>query len=51
MRVHRNSLVAIAHVEGIERDGEGHQAVRLRGGATLPVSRRLATEVLRRLSR
>jgi DNA-binding LytR/AlgR family response regulator len=25
--------------------------VRLRGGATLPVSRRLATEVLRRVSR
>ena len=51
VRVHRNSLAAVAHIEGIERDGEGHQAVRLRGGATLPVSRRLATEVLRRLSR
>jgi DNA-binding LytR/AlgR family response regulator len=49
--VHRNSLVAVAHIEAIERDGEGHQVVRLRGGATLPVSRRLATEVLRRVSR
>jgi two-component system response regulator AlgR len=51
VRVHRNSLVAVAHIEGIDRDDEGHQAVRLRGGATLPVSRRLATEVLRRVSR
>jgi two-component system response regulator AlgR len=51
VRVHRNSLVAVAHIEGIDRDEEGHQAVRLRGGATLPVSRRLATEVLRRVSR
>jgi two-component system response regulator AlgR len=51
VRVHRNSLVAVAHIEGIDRDDEGHQSVRLRGGATLPVSRRLATEVLRRVSR
>jgi two-component system response regulator AlgR len=51
VRVHRNSLVAVAHIVGVERDGEGHQAVRLRGGATLPISRRLVTEVLRRVSR
>ncbi len=51
VRVHRNSLVAVQHIEGIERDGEGRQVVRLHGGATLPVSRRLATEVARRLSR
>ena len=51
VRVHRNALVAVAHIEGVERDGEGHQAVRLRGGGTLPVSRRLATEVQRRVSR
>jgi two-component system response regulator AlgR len=51
VRVHRNSLVAIAHIEGIERDADGRHRVRLRGGSTLPVSRRLATEVLRRLSR
>ena len=50
VRVHRNSLVAVAHIEGIERDAEGHQHVRLRGGATLPVSRRLAAEVARTLS-
>jgi two-component system response regulator AlgR len=51
VRVHRNSLVAVAHIERIERDDDGHQSVRLRGGAMLPVSRRLATEVLRRVSR
>jgi two-component system response regulator AlgR len=50
VRVHRNSLVAVAHIEGLERDGDGHQHVRLRDGSTLPVSRRLATDVAKRLS-
>jgi len=50
VRVHRNSLAAIAHVEGIERGADGQQVVRLRGGGTLPVSRRLATDVARTLS-
>ncbi len=50
VRVHRNSLAAIAHVEGVERDADGHQVVRLRGGGTLPVSRRLAVDVARTLS-
>jgi two-component system response regulator AlgR len=49
VRVHRNSLVAMAHIRGIERDSDGRQAVRMSGGATLPVSRRLASEVARRL--
>ena len=50
VRVHRNSLVAIAHVECLERGADGHQVVRLRNGAgVLAVSRRLATEVARRL--
>jgi two-component system response regulator AlgR len=50
VRVHRNSLVAIAHVECLERDAEGHHTFRLRnGGGSLAVSRRLATEVARRL--
>lgn len=50
VRVHRNSLVAIAHVECLERDADGHHTVRLRaGGGNLAVSRRLATEVVRRL--
>jgi two-component system, LytTR family, response regulator AlgR len=50
VRIHRNSLVAIAHIEGLERDAEGHQFVRLRGGGTLAVSRRLATDVAKTLS-
>ena len=45
VRVHRNALAAIAHIEGLERGPDGRHTVRLRGGATLPVSRRLATEV------
>ena len=50
VRVHRNSLVALAHIEGLERDATGHQVVRLRNGAgTLAVSRRLAAEVVRKL--
>jgi two-component system, LytTR family, response regulator AlgR len=51
VRIHRNSLVAIAHVVALERNTAGHHVVRLRGGATLPVSRRLAAEVTRRVSR
>ncbi len=51
VRIHRNSLAALAHIEGLERDGEGHHVVRLRGGGSLPVSRRLAPEVIRRLRR
>lgn len=50
VRIHRNTLVALAQVEALERDAEGHVAVRLRhGGGLLPVSRRLASEVQRRL--
>ena len=51
VRIHRNSLVAIAHVVALERNTAGHHVVRLRGGSTLPVSRRLAAEVTRRVSR
>ncbi len=51
VRVHRKTLVALAHIEGLERDAAGHQVVRLRNGAgTLAVSRRLAAEVTRRLT-
>lgn len=50
VRIHRNALVAIGEVEGLERDAEGHHHVRMKGGATLPVSRRLATDVARTLS-
>lgn len=50
VRVHRKTLVALAHIEGLERDAAGRHLVRLRHGAgMLAVSRRLAPEVLRRL--
>jgi len=50
VRVHRSALVALAHVESLERDAEGHFTVNLRqGGGRLQVSRRLAAEVQRRL--
>lgn len=50
VRVHRNALVAVRHVEAVDRDPEGHYRIRLRGTApSLDVSRRLATDVLRRL--
>ncbi|MBX3704359.1 MAG: response regulator transcription factor [Steroidobacteraceae bacterium] len=49
VRIHRNALAAVGYIEGMERDAEGHQHVRLRGGSTLPVSRRLATDVAKRL--
>jgi len=50
VRVHRNALVAIAQVDALEREADGRCVVHLRhGGGSLPVSRRLAAEVLRRL--
>lgn len=50
VRVHRSALVAVAHIEALERALDGACLVRLRhGGGELPVSRRLAGEVARRL--
>lgn len=50
LRIHRNTLVATAQVTGIHRDALGNTEVSLRDvQAHLPVSRRLAGEVRRRL--
>lgn len=50
VRIHRNALVAVEHIEALERDDEGAFRVRLRGRAeTFEVSRRLAPDVARRL--
>ena len=50
LRVHRNALVAKAHVRGIERDANGHQYVRLDGvDDRVEVSRRLAPAIRRLL--
>lgn len=49
MRVHRNALVAVRHIESIERHGDGRHAVKLHhGGGEIDVSRRLVADVLRR---
>jgi len=50
VRVHRNALVAVAQIERVERDADGHHVVHLRhGGGQLKVSRRLVGELLRQL--
>jgi two-component system response regulator AlgR len=50
MRIHRNALVAIEHIEALERDDEGQARLKLkRIPETLEVSRRLLAEVKERL--
>ncbi len=50
VRIHRNALVALRHIESIERVADGSYAVRLRGIADLfTVSRRLGGDLLRRI--
>ena len=50
VRVHRNALVGVRHLERIERTAEGQYFVHLRGcQSPLPVSRRLAGELKERL--
>ena len=50
VRVHRNALVAIAHIAGLTRDDAGNHLVSLHGcDTTLPVSRRLMSQVRTRL--
>jgi two-component system response regulator AlgR len=46
VRIHRNALVSVRYLEGIERNSEGQYFVRLRGcDAPLQVSRRMAGEL------
>lgn len=50
LRIHRNTLVAVAHVNALERDELGNANVVLRDVAgKLPVSRRLLSQVRKRL--
>lgn len=50
LRIHRNTLVAVAHVTALERAALGGASIVLRGLAErLPVSRRLLGQVRRRL--
>ena len=49
VRIHRNALVSVRFLEGIERNTEGQYFVRLRGcPAPLQVSRRMASELRER---
>jgi two-component system response regulator AlgR len=49
VRIHRNALVSVRYLEGIERVGDGQYFVRLRGcEAPLQVSRRMASELRER---
>jgi two-component system, LytTR family, response regulator AlgR len=49
VRIHRNALVAVKYLEGIERGSDGQYFVRLRGSsARLAVSRRMAGELKER---
>ena len=51
VRAHRSLLVAVAHVEALERAGEDGYALRLRGEAEpLAVSRRQVAELRKRLT-
>jgi len=50
VRIHRNSLVALRHVQAVERAPEGQYVVRFKGcDDALPVSRRHAAEALRQI--
>lgn len=46
IRIHRNTLVALEHILGLEKDDEGNLTIRIQGIETrLPVSRRHASHV------
>jgi two-component system response regulator AlgR len=46
VRIHRNALVSVRYLDGIERNADGQYFVRLRGAAApLQVSRRMASEL------
>ena len=50
VRVHRSTLVSVAHIEAMAKDQEGHYVVRLKGlEECFQVSRRLAPAVLQKL--
>ena len=52
VRVHRSTLVAVAHIEALAKDEEGHYEIRLKGlDERFSVSRRLAPAVVQRLKK
>jgi two-component system response regulator AlgR len=50
MRIHRNALVAVGAIRGLDKNAEGHCCVLLEGvDERLEVSRRLLPEVRKRI--
>ena len=50
MRIHRNTLVALRHIQGLDKDEDGNPCIKLQGIETqLPVSRRHASHVRKAL--
>ena len=50
IRVHRSTLLALSHLEALEKDDQGHHLARIRGrDHRFQVSRRLASSVVRRM--
>ncbi len=50
VRIHRNALIALQHVQAVERDADGHLVVRFKGCEdAAPMSRRHAPAALRQI--
>lgn len=50
VRIHRAILVSLAHLEALEKDGEGRFQVRIKGKSDfLPVSRRMVSDLRKRM--
>lgn len=49
IRIHRNALVSIAHIQGLERNESGQYRVRLAGADVMPVVSRRHSSAVRKL--
>lgn len=49
LRIHRNALVSVLHIEGIERTSQGQYQVRLSGTSQRPVVSRRHAGMLKEL--
>jgi two-component system response regulator AlgR len=47
VRVHRNALVAVRHIEGLDRDNDGGYKIRIAGAEPIEISRRHVAAVRR----
>jgi len=52
IRIHRNTLVSLRHIQGLDKDEDGNPCIKLQGiKSPLPVSRRHATNVRKAIKR